>query len=146
LQIIAMTGKHLGRQNEICISPLPLYHIFALTISCFVMMELGAESVLITNPKDIPHFIKELKHTKFTLMVSINTLCNALLNNPEFKKIDFSRLKYCFVGGMATNRAVAERWKQVTGSHLQEGYGLTETSPVVTLNRFDITEFSGSIG
>lgn len=146
LQIIAMSGKHLGRQCEVCISPLPLYHIFALTISCFVMMELGAESVLITNPKDIPHFIKELKHTKFTLMVSINTLCNALLNNPEFNKIDFSRLRYCFVGGMATNRAVAEKWKQVTGSHLQEGYGLTETSPVVTLNRLDITDFTGSIG
>jgi long-chain acyl-CoA synthetase len=110
------------------------------------MMVVGGENVLITNPRDIPGFIKELGKHKYTIITGVNTLFNALLNHPEFGKLDFSSLKLAVGGGMAVQKAVAERWKAVTGTPLIEGYGLTETSPSATANPMDLAEFSGSIG
>jgi long-chain acyl-CoA synthetase len=106
----------------------------------------GGENVLITNPRDIPGFVKELAKHKYTMITGVNTLFNALLNNPDFGKLDFSSLRLAIGGGMAVQKAVAERWRQVTGTPLIEGYGLTETSPSATANPMDIGEFSGSIG
>lgn len=146
LQCLEWAKFQLTEGKEVTISPLPLYHIFSLTISCFVMIGLGAECVLITNPRDIPGFIKELKHTPFTFMISINTLCNALLHNEEFKSVDFSKLKCCITGGMPTTKNVADQWEEVTGVAITEGYGLTETSPVVTINSFEKRAFTGGIG
>jgi long-chain acyl-CoA synthetase len=110
------------------------------------MMVVGGENVLITNPRDIPGFVKELSRHKYTIITGVNTLFNALLNNPEFAKLDFSSLKLAVGGGMAVQRAVAERWKQVTGTPLIEGYGLTETSPSATANPLNLAEYSGAIG
>lgn len=146
MQVMEWTKLATEIGKEVTISPLPLYHIFSLTCSCFVMLGLGAESVLITNPRDLPGFIKELKHTSFTLFISINTLCNGLLHQDEFKKIDFSRLKTCFTGGMSTTKAVADLWEEVTGVVITEGYGLTETSPVITMNLVEGSKFTGGIG
>lgn len=120
--------------KEIAITPLPLYHVFALTVNCFAMFDVGAKNVLIANPRDIEGFIKELKKHKFTMMTGLNTLFNALLNHPKFKEVDFSKTKYVVAGGMAMQRPVAERWKAVTGTTIAEGYGLSETSPVLTCN------------
>ncbi len=146
LQCMEWASLQLRLGEEVTITPLPLYHIFSLTIGCIVMIGLGAESVLITNPRDIPGFIKELKHTPFTFMISINTLCNALLNNEDFKNVDFSRLNSVITGGMATTKNVADRWEEVTGVPITEGYGLTETSPVITINSFEKGVFTGGIG
>ncbi|NIK72996.1 long-chain acyl-CoA synthetase [Thermonema lapsum] len=139
-----MLGLEEGK--EIAITPLPLYHVFALTVNCFLMFNVGAKNVLIANPRDIPGFIKELKKHKFTTMTGLNTLFNALLNHPEFKEVDFSRAKYVVAGGMATQRPVAERWKEVTGTTIAEGYGLSETSPVLSCNPLDGTARIGTIG
>lgn len=139
-----MLGLEEGK--EIAITPLPLYHVFALTVNCFLMFNVGAKNVLIANPRDIPGFIKELKKHKFTMMTGLNTLFNALLNHPEFKEVDFSRTKYVVAGGMAMQRPVAERWKEVTGTTIAEGYGLSETSPVLTCNPLDGTARIGTIG
>jgi long-chain acyl-CoA synthetase len=128
------------------ITALPLYHIFALTANCLVFLKLGAKNVLITNPRDIPGFVKELSKHRFSVITGVNTLFNALLNNPDFEKLDFSGLKVSLGGGMAVQRAVAERWKKVTGLPLIEAYGLTETSPAVCINRPDQIEFTGAIG
>jgi long-chain acyl-CoA synthetase len=136
----------LGDERAVIITALPLYHIFSLTVNCLVMMVVGGENVLITNPRDIPGFVKELAKHKYTIITGVNTLFNALLNHPDFGKLDFSSLKLAVGGGMAVQKAVAERWKQVTGTPLIEGYGLTETSPSATANPFGTTEFSGSIG
>jgi long-chain acyl-CoA synthetase len=136
----------LGDDRPVIITALPLYHIFSLTVNCLVMMVVGGENVLITNPRDIPGFVKELAKHKYTIITGVNTLFNALLNHPDFGKLDFSSLKLAVGGGMAVQKAVAERWKQVTGTPLIEGYGLTETSPSATANPFGTTEFSGSIG
>jgi long-chain acyl-CoA synthetase len=136
----------LEEGREIVITPLPLYHIFALTANCLTFFKIGAKNVLITNPRDIPGFVKELGKHRFTVITGVNTLYNALLNNPDFAKLDFSRLRVSLAGGMAVHRSVAERWKQVTGKALLEAYGLTETSPAVTVNPLDLTEYSGSIG
>jgi long-chain acyl-CoA synthetase len=106
----------------------------------------GGENILITNPRDIPGFVKELAKHKYTIISGVNTLFNALLNHPDFAKLDFSALKIAVGGGMAVQKAVAERWKQVTGSTLIEGYGLTETAPAATANPLDLAEYSGSIG
>lgn len=146
LQILEWIRPTMEEGKEIAIAPLPLYHIFSLTTACFTMLAIGAETVLITNPRDIHGFIKELKHLKFSIFFSINTLCNALLNNPEFAKLDFSHLKFTIVGGMATTAEIAKRWFQATGVHLKEGYGLTETSPVVTINSMFEQSFTGGIG
>ena len=132
--------------QEIIITPLPLYHIFSLTANCFVFGSVGALNILITNPRDIPGFVKELKNWKFTAFTGVNTLFNGLLNNDEFRKLDFSSLKLTLGGGMAVHKAVAERWKQVTGRPLVEAYGLTETSPAACINPMTIKEFNGFIG
>jgi len=125
---------------------LPLYHIYSLTVSALMGMRLGGMSVLIPNPRDIPGFVKELAKHKIVVFPAVNTLYNALLNNAEFAKLDFSSYKVCNGGGMALPRNVAERWLKLTGCPLIEGYGMSETSPVVTGNRVDITEFTGTIG
>jgi long-chain acyl-CoA synthetase len=133
-------------KREIVITPLPLYHIFSLTANCLVFMSIGGENILIPNPRDIPGFVKEIGKYKFTAITGVNTLFNALLNNPDFAKLDFSHLHITLGGGMAVQEAVARRWKQVTGKPLIEAYGLTETSPAATINPFDIKDYTGAIG
>ena len=146
LQYEAWLGTAMsGGERPIIVTALPLYHIFSLTVNCLVMMVVGGENILITNPRDIPGFVKELGKHKYTIITGVNTLFNALLNHPDFAKLDFSSLKLAVGGGMAVQKAVAERWKQVTGTPLVEGYGLTETSPSATANPPG-TEFSGAIG
>ena len=125
---------------------LPLYHIFALTVNALMGMQQGAHNILIPNPRDIPGFVKELQNYKFNIFPGLNTLFNALLNNEDFQKLDFKPLMLTVGGGMAVQGAVAERWKKLTGVTICEGYGLSETSPVATANRFDSTEFTGTIG
>jgi len=134
LQARAWIKNFISDGKEIIITPLPLYHIFSLTANCFVFGSIGALNILITNPRDIPGFVKELKKWKFTAFTGVNTLFNGLLNNDEFRKLDFSGLKLTLGGGMAVQKAVAERWKQVTGRPLIEAYGLTETSPAACIN------------
>lgn len=130
--------------NFVC--ALPLYHIFALTVNSLMGVALGAHNLLIANPRDIPAFIKELQSFKAHVFPGLNTLFNAMMNNPEFKKIDFSSLMLVLGGGMAIQRPVAERWLDMTGRPITEGYGLSETSPVATVNRLDAREFTGMIG
>jgi len=144
-QAHAWLRSTVNEGEEIIITALPLYHIFALTVS-LVFTKLGASNVLITNPRDIPGFVKELGKHRYTVITGVNTLFNALLNNPEFGKLDFSPLKVSLGGGMAVQRAVADRWKQVTGVTLIEAYGLTETAPAVTINPLDLPEYNGAIG
>jgi len=139
--------KAVIREGEATvITPLPLYHIFSLTANFFTFTLMGGNSILITNPRDLPAFVKELKKHRFTFITGVNTLFNALLNTPGFEKVDFSALKIALGGGMAVQRAVAERWRQVTGKPLIEAYGLTETAPAACINPLDIPEFNGSIG
>jgi long-chain acyl-CoA synthetase len=145
LQYEAWLTPTMGADRPVIITALPLYHIFSLTVNCLVMMVVGGENVLITNPRDIPGFVKELAKHKYSIITGVNTLFNALLNHPDFAKLDFSSLKLAVGGGMAVQKAVAERWKQVTGTPLVEGYGLTETSPSATANPPG-SEFSGAIG
>lgn len=132
--------------EEIIITPLPLYHIFSLTANCFIFSSVGALNVLITNPRDIPGFVKELSKWKFSAFTGVNTLFNALVNNEEFKNLDFSKLKVTLGGGMAVQKAVAEKWKSITAKPLIEAYGLTETSPAACINPMDIPEYNGMIG
>ncbi|MDA0190443.1 MAG: long-chain-fatty-acid--CoA ligase FadD [Proteobacteria bacterium] len=132
--------------EEIVITALPLYHIFALTANCFTFLRIGAANVLITNPRDIPGFVAELAKYRFSVLTGVNTLFNALLNNAAFNGLDFSSLKVTLGGGMAVQKAVAEKWHQVTGKPLIEAYGLTETSPAATMNPLNIPEYNGSIG
>jgi len=146
LQARAWVLPFRGDAREVIIAPLPLYHILALTANCLVFMTLGGENVLIPNPRDIPGFVKEMAKYRFTGITGVNTLFNALVNNAEFRKLDFSTLNLTLGGGMAVQEAVAEKWKNVTGVPLIEGYGLTETSPLVTLNPLDLPAFNGSIG
>jgi long-chain acyl-CoA synthetase len=131
---------------HIMVAPLPLYHIYALTCNCLFMLRDGGCNLLIPNPRDIPGFVKELKSNRFTSISGLNTLYNALLNHPEFKDIDFSQLRMSSAGGMAMQKVVADRWKNVTRVPILEGYGLTETSPVATTNPVNITDFTGTIG
>lgn len=135
-----------AKGERIAVIALPLYHIFALSVNCLLFIELGVTGLLITNPRDIPGFIKELKKYRITAITGVNTLFNALLNNPQFKEVDFSALKLSVGGGASLQSAVAERWKQTTGTHLIEGYGMTECSPIISATRNDVTEFSASIG
>ncbi|EDQ31573.1 Acyl-CoA synthetase (AMP-forming)/AMP-acid ligase II [Hoeflea phototrophica DFL-43] len=125
---------------------LPLYHIFALTVNALMGMSQGAHNILIPNPRDIPGFVKELGKYEFHVFPGLNTLFNALLNNEDFQKLNFKPLLLTLGGGMAVQRPVAERWKQLTSCVISEGYGLSETSPVATANRFDAADFSGTIG
>jgi len=135
-----------GGEQITYICALPLYHIFALTACAMLGMRTGALNVLIVNPRDIPGFVKELAKYRFNMLPAVNTLYNALLNNPDFAHLDFSSLRVCNGGGMAVQKAVADKWREVTGTAIIEGYGLSETAPVATVNRCDITEFTGSIG
>lgn len=132
--------------HELVVTALPLYHIFALTVNCLLFIERGGSNLLITNPRDINGLVKELTKYPFTALTGVNTLYNALLNNPEFQTLDFSTLRLSVGGGMAVQRAVAEKWEKLTGKHLLEGYGLTECAPLVTGNPYDLKHYSGSIG
>ena len=138
--------KDALRDDEFIITALPLYHIFALTANCLTFFKIGATNLLITNPRDIPGFIKEIGKYPFTTITGVNTLFNAMINNPDFARIDLSKLHLTLGGGMAVQRAVAERWKQITGVTLIEAYGLTETSPAATMNPLDMPEYNGCIG
>ncbi|WP_371185436.1 long-chain-fatty-acid--CoA ligase FadD [Thalassotalea maritima] len=132
--------------EELIVTALPLYHIFALTANCLTFLTLGGCNLLITNPRDMPGFIKELGKYKFTALTGVNTLFNGLLNTPGFKDLDFSKLKVSLGGGMAVQRPVADRWQQITKTRLLEGYGLTECSPLVTISPYNQEGFNGSIG
>ncbi|MFC4296839.1 MAG: AMP-binding protein [Castellaniella sp.] len=145
-QAYAWVRPYCTGDRECIVTALPLYHIFALTANCLTFMRLGASNLLIVNPRDIPGFIKELGKVKFTALTGVNTLFNALLNNPEFSKLDFSGLNLTLGGGMAVQEAIAERWLKATGKPIAQAYGLTETSPAVTINPFDKVDFNGSIG
>jgi long-chain acyl-CoA synthetase len=133
-------------QQEVIITPLPLYHIFSLTANCLVFMSIGAENVLIPNPRDFAGFVKEMGKHRFTAITGVNTLFNALVNNPEFAKLDFSAMRIALGGGMAVQEAVARKWKEVTKVPLIEAYGLTETSPAATVNPLDLPDYNGAIG
>jgi long-chain acyl-CoA synthetase len=145
LQAVAWLGD-LEAGSEFYITALPLYHIFALTANCLTHLCLGSRNLLITNPRDMPAFVKELSRYPFTAITGVNTLFNGLLNTDGFADIDFSSLKLALAGGMAVQRAVAERWKEVTGVTLVEAYGLTETSPAACINPIDMEEYNGCIG
>ncbi len=146
IQAHAWVSPVVTEGQEFVVTPLPLYHIFALTANCFLFLRIGATNLLIVNPRDIPAFVAELAKYPFTVLTGVNTLFNALLNNAEFAKLNFSTLKVALGGGMAVQRAVAERWKKATGLPLMEGYGLTETSPIVTINPLTVPEYTGAIG
>ncbi|QIW15990.1 long-chain-fatty-acid--CoA ligase [Pasteurellaceae bacterium RH1A] len=135
-----------GTREPIAVIALPLYHVFALTVNCLLFIELGVTGLLITNPRDIPGFVKELRKYPFVAITGVNTLFNALLNNEYFKDVDFRHLRLSVGGGAAIQRAVAARWHQTTGNHIIEGYGMTECSPLIAATRNDSTEYSGSIG
>lgn len=135
---------HEGR--ELIVTALPLYHIFALTVNCLLFVELGGQNLFITNPRDIPAFVKELSHYPFTAITGVNTLFNALLYNDKFKELDFSHLNLSVAGGTALQRTVALKWKATTGKHLLEGYGLTECSPLVSGYPYDFVDHNCSIG
>ncbi|MDC9606550.1 long-chain-fatty-acid--CoA ligase FadD [Xenorhabdus griffiniae] len=132
--------------QELVVTALPLYHIFALTINCLFFIELGGQNLLITNPRDVNGTVKELSRYRFTALSGVNTLFNAWLNNAEFQKLNFSSLRLSVGGGMAVQRVVAEKWQNLTGRRLLEGYGLTECSPLVSANPHNLTYYSGSIG
>jgi len=145
-QAHAWIKPHVREGQEVIVTALPLYHIFALLANCLTFMKIGAKNILITNPRDIPAFVKELDKEPFTALTGVNTLFNALLHNEDFRKLDFSSLKLTLGGGMAVQKSVAHEWKEVTGKPLVEAYGLTETSPAATINPLDIEEYTGAIG
>lgn len=145
-QAAAWVGTNVKYGEEVIITALPLYHIFALTANGLVFMKFGGLNYMITNPRDMKGFVKELKSVPFTAITGVNTLFNGLLNTPGFDEVDFSKLHLTLGGGMAVQRAVAERWKQVTGVTLIEAYGLTETSPAACINPMDLKEYNGAIG
>jgi len=146
LQASAWIENYVGDKKATIITALPLYHIFSLTANCLTFMRYGWRNYLITNPRDIPSFVKELQGTDFAVMTGVNTLFNGLLNNENFRSLDFSNFQFALGGGMAVQRGVAERWKEVTGTTLIEAYGLTETSPAACMNPMDMHDFNGKIG
>ncbi|MGH8251700.1 MAG: AMP-binding protein [Steroidobacteraceae bacterium] len=146
LQVVTFMPELGQIENSAVITALPLYHVFALTTNLLVFTKVGGQNVLITNPRDLPGFVKELSRVRFTFITGVNTLFNALLNTPGFSELNFSSLKVALGGGMAVQAAVSERWRKVTGRHICQGWGLTETSPVGTANLPGTLEFTGSIG
>ncbi|MCL2297426.1 MAG: AMP-binding protein [Proteobacteria bacterium] len=146
LQVLAWVKPFINLdERQIMITPLPLYHVFSMTANCLLMMAIGAESVLITNPRNIRTMVREIGHYKFSIITGVNSLFNALLNNADFRKLDFSNLRVSLGGAMALHPAVCKRWREVTGTPLSEGYGLSETSPGAIINRLD-ADGTGSIG
>ncbi len=146
LQASTWIQSLLHEGEEVIVTALPLYHIFSLTANCFTFFKTGGYNHLITNPRDMPGFVKELRGLRFSAITGVNTLFNGLLNTPGFSELDFSRLRMTLGGGMAVQRTVAERWKRTTGCTLVEAYGLTETSPAVCINPLDLPAYNGSIG
>ena len=144
-QVYIWIKNYVSEGKEIILTALPLYHIFSLTVNCLTFFRLGAENLLITNPRDIKRFIGKLKKNKFTVVTGVNTLFNLLISNSEFKKLDFTKLKFAVGGGMAVLKDTAEKWKKITGTNIIQGYGLTETSPVLAINIIT-DEFNGFIG
>lgn len=132
--------------QDCIVTALPLYHIFSLTANCLTFFKAGAKNILVTNPRDMPRFIKEIKNAQFTAITGVNTLFNTLLNSPRFGEIDFSKLKLALAGGMALQKNVALKWREKTNSRVVEAYGLTETSPAVTINPMSQEDYTGSIG
>ncbi|MFT4595721.1 MAG: long-chain acyl-CoA synthetase, partial [Psychroserpens sp.] len=145
-QMRSLMGDTIKEGEEIIITPLPMYHIFSLTVNCLAFICMGGKNVLITNPRDMPAFVKELKKHRWTVLTGVNTLFNGLLNNEDFKKLDFSSVKLVIGGAMAIQKVVAEKWRDVTGNLLVEGYGLTESSPVASANPIDGRARIGTIG
>lgn len=145
-QALAWLVPPLERGREVVISALPLYHIFSLVANCLLFIKIGGLSYMITNPRDMKHFVKELTKVKFSCITGVNTLYLGLLNTPGFSSLDFSHIKLALGGGTSIQPSVAERWKATTGSTLIEAYGLTETSPAVCINPWDAKEHTGSIG
>lgn len=146
LQVRSWISPLLVEASEVAVCALPLYHIFSLTVNGFIIPSVGGTNVMVTNPRDLANFVKLLRTTKVSIFPAINTLYNALMNHPDFMKIDFSGLKLSVAGGMALQKTVAERWIKLTKTLIVEGYGLTETSPVATVNPVDGTDRIGSIG
>lgn len=145
-QAEAWYASMLTHGKEVIITALPLYHIFSLTANCFFFTKLAGLNVLIANPRDIPSMVKDMKRFKFSVITGVNTLFNALLKNPDFTKLDFSNIRMCVGGGMAVQRIVAEKWQNVTNHAINEAYGLTETSPCVTMNPPNNSEYNGTVG
>lgn len=146
MQMRAWMGGHLIEGEDLVVTALPLYHVFALTVNCLLFLSVGGKNVLITNPRDMPGFVKELGKHRFTAFTGVNTLFNGLLNTPGFAEIDFSALKFTVGGGAAVQQAVATRWREVTGRGLTEGYGLSETSPGVCFGPLHQPDWNGTIG
>jgi long-chain acyl-CoA synthetase len=146
LQASAWVKPEKIDEEDIIVTALPLYHVFSLTANCLTFFKAGAKNILITNPRDLPNFIKEIKAAGFTVITGVNTLFNALLNHSQFNQINFSKLKLALAGGMALQKSVSMRWKEKTHSKVLEAYGLTETSPAVTINPLSLKEYNGSIG
>ena len=144
-QVSNWIEPHIKPGDEIIITALPLFHIFSFTVNCLTFLKIGAENVLIANPRDLNSFLKVLKKKKFTVMTAVNTLFNLLMTSKKFKNLDFSSFKFSVGGGMAVLSETAKRWKEITGTNITQGYGLTETSPVISINK--ITDaYNGSIG
>lgn len=146
LQAEEWIQSNLSTEGELVVTALPMYHVFALTVNLMIFTRIGAQNLLITNPRDIKSFVKELKKYRVSVLPAVNTLFNALLNNPDFRSVDFSSWKLCLGGGMAVQENVAQQWKALTGQPIVEVYGLTEASPGVCANPLNISEYNGTIG